>query len=656
MTFANPPMLWLMLVVMPLLGWFLWTAWRRKQQLIALFVQSRLLGQLTSGVSPARQKFRLILLMAVVALALLALSRPQWGFDWEEARQRGLDIVVAIDTSRSMLAEDVRPNRLARARLAALDLMKKAKSDRLGLVAFAGDAFLQCPLTLDEEAFRQSVDALDVGIIAQGGTAITAAIETALTAFKADEENHRILVLMTDGEDNESGAEEIVKKAAKAGLRIFTLGVGTPGGELLRVVDDKGVVSYVKDAQGTAVKSRLNEGLLQQVATDTGGFYLPLRASGAIDALYEKGLAPLPKSENTSRLIRRYHERFHWPLALAIALLLLETLLPEARRAPRGEGSGSAASGLKSPAALALFLAGMVSSSASPGHALRHYEAGDYPAAEKEFQKLAEANPLDARLHYNAGAAAYRGRQYEQAVRSFTQALMSSDLTLQQRAFYNLGDSLYRLGEQSDGMNAKLEKWENAVRQFKGALKLNPQDDDAQHNLEFVSRKIEELKQQQSQQQQQDPNNKNQDQQDKPDQDKQQQDGQDQQKGDQQQKDQQSSDSKEKSQEKQKQDQAKPGDGNQDQKPEPSDQSRQDQPAKDQQKSEPQAEDQKQQSGSGQGEEQQGGAEQARAAMAGQMTVQQAEQLLNSQKGEEKAMIFLQPQKSSPKDRIFKDW
>src|SRR5437867_7457095 len=162
MRFAHPQMIWLLLVTVPLLAWFLWWAWRRKQALIAQFVQSRLLAQLTVGVAPTRQKIRLTLLVVAVAGALLALARPQWGFEWEEVKQRGLDIVVAIDTSRSMLAEDIAPNRLARAKLAALDLMQQAKSDRLGLVAFAGSAFLQCPLTIDDAAFRQSVEALDV--------------------------------------------------------------------------------------------------------------------------------------------------------------------------------------------------------------------------------------------------------------------------------------------------------------------------------------------------------------------------------------------------------------------------------------------------------------------------------------------------------------
>ena len=172
MSFANPQFLWLLLLVPPLLIGFLWWSAHARERLMTQFIQARLLPGLITGVSMTRQKIRAAGLVAAVCCLILALARPQWGFDWQEVTQRGLDIVVAIDTSKSMLAEDIAPNRLARAKLAALDLMQQAKSDRLGLVAFAGSAFLQCPLTIDDSAFRQSLDALDVNIIPEGGTAI----------------------------------------------------------------------------------------------------------------------------------------------------------------------------------------------------------------------------------------------------------------------------------------------------------------------------------------------------------------------------------------------------------------------------------------------------------------------------------------------------
>src|SRR5271165_1301385 len=156
MTFANKNILWLLLVIPPGMLLFFWWSWRKREALLTQFIQARLLPGLTVGISQTRRKIRLACLVLAVICLILALARPQWGFDWEDVKLRGLDIVVAIDTSKSMLAEDISPNRLARAKLAALDLMRVAKADRLGLVAFAGSAFLQCPLTIDDTAFRQS--------------------------------------------------------------------------------------------------------------------------------------------------------------------------------------------------------------------------------------------------------------------------------------------------------------------------------------------------------------------------------------------------------------------------------------------------------------------------------------------------------------------
>ena len=184
MRFEHPNLLWLLLVIPPALALFFWWGERARQKLLAQFIESRLLASLTVGLSPTRRKIRFALAISAAALLIVAIARPQYGYDKEEIQQNGLDIVVAVDTSKSMLATDIAPNRLERARLAALELMQKAGTDRMGLVAFAGDAFLECPLTIDNTAFQQSVQALDVNSIPQGGTALAAAINTALTAFK----------------------------------------------------------------------------------------------------------------------------------------------------------------------------------------------------------------------------------------------------------------------------------------------------------------------------------------------------------------------------------------------------------------------------------------------------------------------------------------
>ena len=336
--FQHPEILWLIPVVLFLLAWFLRWAWRKRQKLINIFVKSRLLASLTVGVSAQRQLVRIGLLLVGVTFLFIALARPQYGFHWEEARQKGLDIVVAIDTSKSMLAADIVPSRLERARLAALDLMELAKRDRLGLVAFAGTAFLQCPLTLDDEAFRQSLNAISTEIIPQGGTALNEALETAKKAFDASNDNYRAIILITDGEDHEEGVVKAAELAVAQGYRIFTVGVGTPAGELLQLTDSQGRKSFIKDDSGNVVKSSLNESLLRQIATAGQGSYIHLRDASSLELLYQSGLEPLPKGELSARLTRNYHERFQWPLAIAILCLLAEVFIVDQKRVKRPEG------------------------------------------------------------------------------------------------------------------------------------------------------------------------------------------------------------------------------------------------------------------------------------------------------------------------------
>jgi Ca-activated chloride channel family protein len=654
MKFAQPQFLWLLLAFPPGLLVFFWWAWRRRQALMQQFVQARLLPNLTVGLSPARQKCRMACLVAAVACLIFALARPQWGFTWEEVRQRGLDIVVALDTSKSMLATDLAPNRLARAKLAVLDLLRQAKADRLGLVAFAGVAFLQCPLTLDDTAFRQSLDALDVNIIPQGGTALAEAIDTALTAFK-ETDNYKVLVLLTDGEDHDTGALEAAERAAQAGLRIFTIGVGTADGELVRVRNAQGQEDYVRDEQGNVVKSHLNAPLLRQIASATEeGLYLPLEGTKVMETLYERRLAPLPKSESGEKFIRRYHERFHWPLALGVVLLALELLWPEAKRV----GAGSQARprlGPRPPArenrppalgpvaratVIALLFAASGDVLASPSSALRDYEAGRFDESLKGFQESIKRKSDDPRLRFNAGAAAYRNGQFDEAAKQFGQVATAPDLKLQEHAYYNLGNAHYRSGEAIGDPQKMTQSWQEAVKQYERALKLNTNNADAKFNRDFVKRRLEELKQQQQQDQKQNPKDQSQDQQqqqsDSAKQDQSQDSQQQQNDPQQQQQNQQSpqpkqdsTDSDQRKQEQQKE-QRKPAAQPEQKPPQPQD--------KADEKAPPTEEEQRE----------------AQAMAAGQMTPEQARQLLDSVKGDERVFIF----RPKPEDRArpVKDW
>ena len=634
MNFVHPKLLWLLLVVPPALWLFLWWAGRTRQRLLTAFIQARLLPDLTVGISRERELIRIILLTVASAAVLVALARPQWGFTLEETRIKGLHIIVAIDTSKSMLAEDVAPNRLARAKLAAIDLMQTAKSDRLGLVAFAGGAFLQCPMTIDDAAFRQSVEMLDVNTLPQGGTAIAEAIETARAAFK-EGDGHKVLVLMTDGEDQDSNAVVAARKAADAGLKIFTIGIGSADGELLPTRDAKGRTEYLKDEAGNAVKSRLNEPLLQEIATAGNGFYLPMRGAKVIETLYQNGLAAIPKSESEAKVFKHYHEQYHWPLAFAIVLLIAEILLPARAGAKSSAATGSPGI-VRTTAMLAMLLLPMLAGASTSG-ALRDYRAGHYDKAQEEYQRLLQRKADDPRLALNAGTAAIRDGKLGEAESLLTKAVNAQDLHVQQEAYYNRGNTRFLTGDSAQEPDAKKSAWENSLKDFESAMKLNAKDADAKHNYEFVKQKLEELKQPEQQEQKPDKNqDKNQDKNENKDQQKQ-----DQQKSDQQKQQDQQQDKSQQSKQDAKQ----------------KEQEKQDQQKADEQKQKDK-QDQQKQGQKPKPDEQKNSGEQQQAAAAQQgeqMTPEQAMRVLDTTKGDEK-ILPVQMEKPPQSDKKLKDW
>jgi Ca-activated chloride channel family protein len=643
-----------MLIAVPAVaGLFFWS-WRVKQKLMRQFVTARLFDTLVFGYSAQRQKVRLCLLVAAVAALLFALARPQWGYAWEEAHVKGLDIIVALDTSRSMLAQDVAPDRLEKAKLAVYDLMRLAKNDRLGLVVFAGNAFLQTPLTLDDQAFRQGLDAVNVGIIPQGGTSLSSAIRTSLEAFEKGNDNHKVLVLFTDGEDHDADTETMAaaKEAADAGMHIFTIGVGTPAGELIRVTDDQGNASYIKDEDGNVVKSHLNQPLLEQIATVTHGFYLPLQGADPMSTLYAQGLAPLPTNEGATRQARIPLERYKWPLSFAILCLVLEFLIPESpRRIRRNETSAaSSKTTLQQTAVMVCVLFLTLAAKASPSDAYHDYQNGKYKSAFEEYNRLSGINSNDYRLHYDAGDAAYKAKELEKAEQQFNETLASPtvvpDVQTQERTHYNLGNTQFHLGETLKDSDEKEARWGQAVTNYMQALQLahqlNTNDVEAQNNLAYVQQQLQQLKQQQQQQ------NKDQDKDKKDNKDQQNQDN----KQNQQNQDQKDKKDQKQQQQNQQQQSGKNQKSGQDKKDQEEKKRQREQAKKDQEKKE--REQQAQQAKQGEKKDQQ---QEQQPTEPGQMTPEEARQILNSDKDGEKALIFQptnQPATSQPGK--FKNW
>ena len=316
------------LLLVPAAVAFFWWAFRERDRALATFVDAALLPTVVPNLDRRRRRVRAALLVAAIALFGVALGGPMWGFHWEEMKREGIDLVVAIDTSKSMLATDVAPNRLERAKLAVQDLLAEMAGDRIGLVAFAGTAFVQCPLTLDRNAFRESLQAVEVGLIPRGGTNLMAALESGLEAFEGHQGRHQALVLITDGEDHEGKLDDAIKAASERGVKIFTVGIGTAEGELIPVEGG----GFLKDRKGQVVKSRLGEDTLKKIALDTGGVYL--HAAGAdlgLGALYRDHIATMEKRDLESTLERRYEHRYQIPLGLGLLLLVIEQLLGERR-------------------------------------------------------------------------------------------------------------------------------------------------------------------------------------------------------------------------------------------------------------------------------------------------------------------------------------
>ena len=490
MQFANPIWLWLLPVAPALLLAFFWWSERKRRHLLSRFVETRLLASLITGVSIRRRRWRQGMVIGSVCCIMLALAQPEHGYDLEEVEQFGLDVVVAVDTSKSMLATDIAPNRLERSKLAALELMQRSGADRLGLVAFAGEGFLECPLTTDNSVFQQGVQSLDVNTIPEGGTSLASAIQTALTAFH-ETGRHRAMVLFTDGEDNVDANQALAaaKQAANAGLKIFTVGVGTAAGDLIRITDASGNSDYLRDDHGNVLKSHLNEPLLQEIARITGGFYLPLRGANTMDILYDRGLSSLPASESKSKLIRRYHEQYQWPLGLAMLLWVAEWLWSER---PRFKSQTSPRMAV--PLLLFLFLltgSTIHASDLTPSTAMTWFQKGNFTNALNIYQNLADAHTNDLRYVFNAGTAAFRATNYDLAMSDFQLAATTPDLKLQQMALYNLGNTQYRMGESqfqpNDNSLAQVEDaWTNAVKFYRQAWQLNTNDPDAFYNLKFV--------------------------------------------------------------------------------------------------------------------------------------------------------------------------
>ena len=505
MTFGAAEWLWGLFLIPILIVLFI-RAERRGLKRLHEFVSARLLPQLAATVNRPRRLLRFGLQLLGLSFALLALAQPRWGYTFEDVKRKGLDLLIAVDTSRSMLSNDVQPNRLERVKLAAQDLINQLQGDRVGLIAFAGSAAVQAPLTIDYDAVVDAINDLDTKTVPEGGTNISGAIKLAHVVFGKSALGNRALILFTDGEELEGDAVKTAKAAASDGVRIFTVGVGTPQGSLIPIAGENGETAFVKDSTGQVVKSKLDQKRLREIAQATDGFYLHLEnGPSTMRQLYDDGLSKMQAAEIDTRLSRRPIERYELPLSIAFLALTLSILIGERKR---GRERIYVHTPAKVTAATAVFVICSCQFAFSAPAGLDAYRDGKFEDAYSQFQQTLRSHPqsrAEDKLQFDSGAAAYKLENYGKALESFSQALLSPDLGLQSKSHYNLGNTLYEHGETQKSDTKKLGDWTNALDHYEQTLKLEPQNKAAKDNYDYVKKKIEELKNKKQPEQQSSP-------------------------------------------------------------------------------------------------------------------------------------------------------
>ncbi len=503
MSFLAPKLLYYLLLLPFLACLKLWADLRARRVQDA-FAAPRLRASLVTGVSSGRSWLIFSLQLLALAGFIVALARPIWGEDKVVQNESGRNIIIAIDSSRSMLANDVVPDRLTRAKLAAQDLMLALKDDRVGLIAFAGNSYLQAPLTTDHDAVVEAIQSLDFTSVPRGGSEIGRALKLAIETFEKSPAKNHGLILFSDGGEPDSEITAYAQQAAKKNILVLTVGVGTEAGSLIPDPDPDRTGDFVRDQQGNVVKTKLEPQPLQEVAQITRGRYLKLGSQPLAAGVVRDLVASLQAQTNAARETVKPIERFYWPLSLGVLLLLIAWIIRPTSR-------------MKTPAPVLALLAfallvpdASAASNQKPEPTAAHeaYKRGEYDHAVKLYDDLlkeapsARQKPLFA---FGLGAAAHQLKDYDKAVGGFSQALESTDSGVQNQAHRGLAHSLYDQGDKALAKQPKftVKAWRDSVKHFNAALAIEPENKEVKENRDFVQKRLDQLQEQLNQQQQQ---------------------------------------------------------------------------------------------------------------------------------------------------------
>ncbi len=507
MSFQHPTIL-LLLWILPCVAWLLVHAQRRREAAARRFVAEPMIGRLAPKLRGPRPWVKGTLVLLGLALLIIAAARPRFGVYFEKVAQRGVDCFVLLDCSRSMLAEDVAPSRLERAKSDIRDLLKKLAGDRVGLIVFAGRPVLKVPLTSDEGFFNMVLDEIDTHSAPRGGTLVGDAIRKAVDLMPPRADHDRVIVLMTDGEDQDSYPLDAAKKAAEQGVKIFTVGLGdSTEGARIPVRDAVGKLEYVKQ-EGREHWSKADQNVLKQIALATGGAHIPAGTRAYdLGQIYEDHLAGLTRGEaEIDGRRKQFYDRYQIPLALAIVCLVAETLIPaypNGKRRNRRGRSGVVAPMVAVTLVFGLSGAQMPSAVAATNDAAQKVDAGiaafrggDFKTADQAFSEAEKAAPNELRIAFDRGCALAAQGESDKAIEQFRAAAMSKDRKLAATAHYNLGclsiaKAKAKFGQKPEEAGEDIRK-EGIETMLQGAahlrdcLNVEPEHADARHNLETV--------------------------------------------------------------------------------------------------------------------------------------------------------------------------
>ena len=473
MNFANSEhFLWLWLL--PLGALILAFEHRRITRRLGAY-SKRLSELLSHEWSWGRSFIKALLFLAALGLIICALARPRWGFEWRELPRGGVDIMVVLDLSQSMLATDIKPSRLERAKRELIDLVNMLQGDRIGIVAFAGVPFVQTPLTVDYRLAQTFITQLNPDLIPVPGTDLGAAISKAskhLVQAATGDSQGKAIILITDGEDQGGNALRAAKEAHQAGIRIYAIGIGDPQGAPIPAQDG----GFKKDSDGNVVLSKLDTSTLIAITDASGGMYVRSTSGDLdLDRIYRQGIRKVlaPENYGVSRQ-KVWHERFWLFVLFALLTLLIEGAI-EALCRHRGRKKSRGLSSLL----LVLLILQPLKGKADPSKGLEAFAKKDYSSASEHFLEAKIDAPNDLRHSYNLGVSYFHEDKLDAAANAFRRAAQSQDPELSFRANYNLGNTEVSRGNLSQ-----------AQTHYTQALTLKPEDSATRENLAWVKKKL----------------------------------------------------------------------------------------------------------------------------------------------------------------------